>query len=149
MKIVRFLSAVALVVGGICLTGSLEAQVYKWIDENGSVHFGDLPPDDAEAEQITTQINTYESPEIADLDRDFGQFQKVVMYSATWCSVCKKAKTYFAEERIAFVEYDIEKSTKGKRDFERLGGKGVPVILVGDKRLNGFSKETFEKVYYR
>lgn len=47
------------------------------------------------------------------------------------------------------VEYDVEKSSKGKRDFKRLGGTGVPIILVGQKRLNGFSWETFEKLYYR
>lgn len=149
MQIVRFLFAIALVAGCMSYTEPLEAQVYKWVDEDGKVHFGDFPPDDAQAEQITTQINTYESAEIADLDQAFGRNQKVVMYSATWCSVCKKAKAYFAENRLAFVEYDVENSTKGKRDFERLSGKGVPVILVGDKRLNGFSKETFEKVFYR
>ena len=29
------------------------AQVYKWVDEKGQVHFGDCPPDDCEAEELT------------------------------------------------------------------------------------------------
>ena len=123
------------------------AQIYKWVDDEGNVHFTDLPPADKKTEQVTTQINTYESTELMDLNRDFGQSQKIIMYSTIWCGVCKKAKKYFEKNRIAYVEYDVEKSEKGKRDFKKLGGKGVPVILVGDKRLNGFSKERFEAAY--
>jgi hypothetical protein len=29
----------------------------------------------------------------------------------------------------------------GKTEFRRLGGAGVPIILVGDRRMNGFSAE--------
>lgn len=29
------------------------AQVYKWVDEKGQVHFGDCPPDDCEVEELT------------------------------------------------------------------------------------------------
>lgn len=28
-------------------------QVYRWVDENGVVHFGDMPPGQSESEQIT------------------------------------------------------------------------------------------------
>ena len=41
---------------------------------------------------------------------------------------------------IVFTEYDIEKSTKGRRDFESMKGRGVPIILVGDMRMNGFNQ---------
>ncbi len=70
------------------------------------------------------------------------------MYSASWCSACKRAKAYFEEQGIPYTEYDVEKSSKGKRDFKKLGGKGVPVILVGSKRINGFSRQAFERAYY-
>ncbi len=32
--------------------GDSEAQVYKWVDENGTVHFSDLPPPGDPAEQV-------------------------------------------------------------------------------------------------
>jgi len=48
---------------------------------------------------------------------------------------------------IRFTEYDIEKSSKGKRLYKNLGARGVPVILVGKKRMNGFSEAGFEKIY--
>ena len=45
------------------------------------------------------------------------------------------------------MEYDIEKSSKGKRLYQDLGATGVPVILVGKQRMNGFSEAGFELIY--
>ena len=55
---------------------------------------------------------------------------------------------YFLKKGIAFVEYDIQKNEQARREYRALGARGVPVILVGDKRLNGFSEKTFNKLYY-
>ncbi|MEM7195663.1 MAG: hypothetical protein AAF402_11980 [Pseudomonadota bacterium] len=46
-----------------------------------------------------------------------------------------------------FKEYDIEQSTAGKIAFEKTGGRRVPVILVGDRRMNGFTESGFELLY--
>lgn len=127
----------------------VSAEIYKWIDGEGKVHFTDQPPSGENFERLNLRINTYNSPEVTDVTGDFGQNKRVTMYGASWCAVCKKARKYFHAKGIAFVEYDIEKSSKGKRDFKKLGGRGVPIILVGGKRLNGFSQGTFEKLYYR
>ncbi len=69
------------------------------------------------------------------------------MYSTSWCGYCKKARRYFTENDIPYVDYDVETSAKGKRDYRKLGARGVPVILVGNKRLNGFSQDSFNKIY--
>lgn len=43
----RFLPIILLLV----VTATL-AQIYKWVDEQGGVHFGDRPPEDADAEDV-------------------------------------------------------------------------------------------------
>jgi glutaredoxin len=73
--------------------------------------------------------------------------KNVVIYSASWCGVCKKAKTYFRRNGIPFTEYDIEKGTRAKRMYKKLGATGVPVIIVGRKRMNGFSEAGFNRIY--
>jgi len=62
-------------------------------------------------------------------------------------TVCKKAKTYFKSNNVKYTEYDVEINAKGKRDFKRLDGRAVPIILVGDKQLNGFSQAKIESIY--
>ena len=64
----------------------------------------------------------------------------VKMYATSWCPYCAKARAYFARRNIAYVEVDIEKSREGRAEYDRLGARGIPVILVGPQRMNGFSE---------
>ncbi|MCP5439966.1 MAG: glutaredoxin family protein [Chromatiaceae bacterium] len=130
----------------VALSNAAHAEIYRWVDENGKVHFSDKPSWSHSSEQVTLRINTYEGVTYDTSSIDVGA-KKVVMYSASWCGVCKKAKRYFAEKGVTYTEYDVEKSVEGKSAFKKLGGKGVPVILVGSRRMNGFSIDGFEKLY--
>lgn len=75
-----------------------------------------------------------------------GQYNKspVIMYSTLWCPYCKKAREYFKRHRFSYVEYDIEASVTNLENFRALNGNGVPLILVGDRRMQGFSPQPFE-----
>lgn len=131
------------------------ADIFRWVDEQGRIHFTDKPPPQAESQSVRLRINSFTSPSIEPFQFDESLISKrvvtpdVIMYSTSWCGYCKQARRYFNQKQIAFTEYDVEKTDKGKQDFKRLGGKGVPVILVGDRRLNGFSKRAFEQIYQR
>jgi len=145
----------------LSLSITVHADVYKWVDKTGRIHFSDQAPLNMESENIELgELVTYTSAKVVDNDVAINEApnenkskakkyrrKKVVMYSAAWCGVCTKAKKYFKKNRIPFKEYDIDKSKKGKNDFKKLNARGVPVILVGKKRLNGFSKEKFESIY--
>ena len=65
---------------------------------------------------------------------------EVKMYATSWCPYCAKARAYFARRGITYLEVDIEKSKEGRAEYSRLGARGVPVILVGAQRMNGFSE---------
>jgi glutaredoxin len=134
------------------LSGGSYGQIYKWVDENGNTHFSSRPPARGEAETVEPRMtNTYSSPDTPTTSdkpqKAIRKPKKVVMYSAVWCGICKKAKNYFQRKGIAFKEYDIETSDKGRRDYKRLNGSGVPLILVGKQRMSGFSASKFERMY--
>jgi glutaredoxin len=141
--------------GILALSAQASAEIYKWVDEHGRTHFSDKAPASAQVEEVTIKINTYSSPSYSpdiftsDDNEKPGKrsSSKVTMYSTTWCGVCKKAKAYFRQNRISYTEYDVENSARGKQDFQKMNGKGVPIILVGNKRLNGFSQASFEQLY--
>jgi glutaredoxin len=75
--------------------------------------------------------------------------KKVIIYTTSRCGYCKKAKRHFKEKRIRYKEMNIENSKNAKRQFEKMKGTGVPIILVGNKRMNGFSKAGFDRLYGR
>jgi glutaredoxin-like YruB-family protein len=66
----------------------------------------------------------------------------VVMYSTTWCGVCKRARTYFQETGISFVEYDVDENASARAEYLQLNPRrSVPTIKVGDEVIVGFSAQ--------
>lgn len=64
----------------------------------------------------------------------------VVVYGTATCPYCQQARSYLEERQIRFVDIDVNESKAGRQAFVDLGGKAVPVILVGDRLLTGFNK---------
>jgi glutaredoxin len=62
------------------------------------------------------------------------------MYTTSWCPVCKEAKAWFLRNNVPFEEYDVEKDPDREREYKKLSGKGVPLILIGDNQLSGWSE---------
>lgn len=78
---------------------------------------------------------------------DYDKEEKVVMYATSWCPYCQQARNYFRQQGISYTEYDIERDADAKRRYQAFGGRGVPVIFVGKRRMNGFSVSGFNKIY--
>jgi len=70
----------------------------------------------------------------------------VEIYVTSWCGYCKQAVKYMKSKGIAYVAYDIEKDSAANQRHKELGGRGVPLIIIGSNRMSGFSAETLE--YY-
>lgn len=164
----------------LCCVSAATAEVYKWTDAAGNVHFSDKPAHaKARAVQLKTPINGFTSTVTREESKQASSASasnksrkqqartasassgnklkprikpgQVVMYSTTWCGYCKKAKAYFRKKGIRFREYDIEKSSKARLEYQALGAGGVPLILIGKQqgfhRLSGFSIARFENHY--
>lgn len=73
------------------------------------------------------------------------EFDKHVrLYGTQWCGYCRQAREYLNSRRIPFDDIDIDASDRGREQFAMLGGKGVPLILVGRQRLDGYDKTRLE-----
>ena len=127
------------------------AQVYKWTDPSGHVHYGDKAPEGERSEELKLQVRSYDGPpQVMDWAsiiraKPAGEMpivsSSVVMYSTSWCPHCKRARAYFASHGIAYRDVDVEKSASGAREFRELGGGGVPLILAGGRAMRGFSED--------
>ncbi|MEP6671484.1 MAG: glutaredoxin family protein [Chthoniobacter sp.] len=74
------------------------------------------------------------------------QGKQVVMYTTSHCPYCKQAKTYLTQRGIPFREVDIEASGVGKLEYQRLGGNGVPLIMVGGTKVEGFDEKELNRL---
>src|SRR5688572_19620663 len=93
--------------------------VYKWTDAQGVVHYGEVAPVDAKAQEIRI-----EAAPSRQAGRTSAQARPldVVMYSRADCGYCAKARRYFAERGIPYVEKDVQRNAQTTAEWKRLGG---------------------------
>jgi glutaredoxin len=136
------------------------AEIFKWTDKNGVIHYSENKPEKESVEefqlksyqQVTIErveepANTDQNQEQKDQKPKRSRPKKVVMYSAEWCGVGKTAKAYFKKNRIRYTSYDVEKNAAARKRYKKMGAKGVPVIFIGKQRMNGFNASGFDQIY--
>ena len=70
---------------------------------------------------------------------------KVVLFSTSTCSWCRRGKRYFRENRIPFKEINVERDQEAAKDITRKTGQtGVPVIKIGSQWIVGFDKQRID-----
>ena len=124
---------------------SAQAEIYRWTDASGRVHFSNQKPMEAQG----APVETYHSGMRVSIMEGTSQpsalpHARIRMFTTQWCPICKKAKAYLRERGIPFEELDVEASASAKAEYDQLGGKGVPVILVGERRMDGFDAGRME-----
>jgi len=127
-----------------CIPASAAAQqIYRWVDADGRVHYtAEKPPPGVKSSAVQSRINSYSgTPLISGAASPGASKPEIKMFATDWCPYCRKAQDYFARQGIRYTHVDIEKSAAARAEYQRLGARGVPVILVGGQRMNGFSEE--------
>ena len=121
------------------------AGVYKWTDAEGRIHYSDSAPADQKPAQVKIQVNSITGPAtVSTIPAATSKApspsakERVRIYTTSWCGYCKKAKAQLAARRVPFDEIDVETSDSGRREFASIHGRGVPVVLVGSQRMDGF-----------
>ena len=71
---------------------------------------------------------------------------RVTLYSSSNCPHCRQLKKLLQQLRVAHAEFDVQKSQRAQKDLLRLGSRGVPVLLVGQDRVDGFQPKKVEQL---
>jgi mycoredoxin len=161
------------------------AEVFKWTDKHGVVHYEDKPPENKD-KISAAKVEKLELSPIQILDdgsvRNTGkenagllakwldkaedlkvdilrrietwrgktpvvsqQTNVVEIYTASWCSACKKAKRWLGEHGVAYKDYDIEKDANAALRMRKLGGGGsVPFAVINGETFQGFDPAGYQ-----
>jgi glutaredoxin len=146
----RLLSAVLL-----AWPPSAGAQVYKWTDEKGEVHYSNTRPAKTASKVKVLdggRVSSYEaSPAGAGSGLENLQpastSQTVELFTTSWCPYCVKAKSYLRSRGISYQEYDVESDASAAARARGFGWSGgVPFALIGGKPVRGFSESTYDRL---
>jgi glutaredoxin len=72
--------------------------------------------------------------------------KSVILYTTSSCPACSAAKSYFARKGVSYDERDVNSSPAAMQEFRQLGGRGVPLILVGSERMEGFNARRLDQL---
>jgi glutaredoxin len=125
----------------VCIPVSAQ-QIHRWVDADGRVQYTDTPPAGVKSSPVRSRISSYSGTPVVSGTASAGATRpEIKMYSTDWCGYCRKARDFFARQGIRYTELDVDKSPAARAEYQRMGARGVPVILVGTQRMNGYSEE--------
>ena len=121
-----------------------QAQLYRWVDEKGGVHYTDQPPPASakkveEKKFIDNVIQTDKLPYASQLAmKNF----PVILYTGDCGAACISAKAYLTKRGIPFTERLPGKSPADLEQFKKSSKENfIPLLLVGKSTsLKGFSE---------
>jgi mycoredoxin len=73
---------------------------------------------------------------------------QVVLYATSSCPYCKMTRALLARHQVRYVEMDIERSMVARRQYDQLGGGGVPILVVNDTVVRGYDPDKMLSVLY-
>jgi alkyl hydroperoxide reductase subunit F len=65
---------------------------------------------------------------------------RITLYSTRQCPACRQARAYLQQLGLTFQELDVGSNLRAQKALARLGTRSVPVILIGDSRVDGFDR---------
>jgi glutaredoxin len=65
----------------------------------------------------------------------------VVMLSTSTCGYCRKLRADLGDWGVEFEDLDVESDRSGRRAYHQVNGRGVPILVIGDQVLHGYSPE--------
>jgi glutaredoxin len=117
---------------------SAGAQVYKWTDAKGVVHFSDTPPASVKAEIITYSA----ADSAAALPYELAQAARanpVLLYTSAPCAPCDQARSFLQRRGIPYAEKTVSTSDDQQQLKDAGSDNQLPLLLVGRTKLLGFA----------
>ena len=69
---------------------------------------------------------------------------KVVIYTTQNCPHCQHAKRWLKKYKVPFLDFNVAKPGKIQKQFFKMGGRSVPLIVVGEQKFSGFNPQQLE-----
>ena len=129
-----------------CLSAS--AQVYKWTDAQGTVHYTDTPPPARSASQIRTPAPgaaSVRTPLPYELARA-AKASPVTLYTTTRsaCAGCDQGRALLRARGVPYTEKTVD-SDEDKEQLRQLAGKlELPLLVVGSRQIAGFQDAAWQ-----
>lgn len=119
--------------------------LYRWVDQDGRVHYTDTPPPGAGAKSVQQRSSTSSGGDASSLPYAIQQAMKnnpVVVYTSSNCGqACAEGKALLTSRGVPFREVPVADEKSREELKSASGGDLVPVMTVGRGVSKGFEAD--------
>lgn len=124
----------------LALAAPASAEIYRWVDNDGRVHFGDQPPGDINRVQQMPKQTLPENAQAAKM-RQAVEKAPVTLYITDCGAPCSQATALLQGRGIPFTTRQVDKDPEAVKSLRQLIGQlQVPTLKIGDNVQKGFEK---------
>jgi glutaredoxin len=69
---------------------------------------------------------------------------EIIMFTMEGCGYCTKTRELLSKYNVDFVEYDIIKYPENRKKYDKLGGRGVPLTIIGNNKITGYNEKALK-----
>lgn len=134
---------IALLLSLLVAAAAQAGQLYRWVDQDGRVHYSDLlPPPEAQGGERKRLGDKPPAPTLPYAVQEAARSFPVTLYTAEGCGEgCKQAVAYLTRRGTPFTEKDAREPDNSKVVMSLAGGRlEVPLLTVGRTSLRGYEE---------
>lgn len=141
---------IVLLLAGLLILPAQAAELYRWVDDSGKVHYGDAQARDAArnvAESDTVKFSTKpaSNDELPYETRQAKEKFPVTLYVSDNCGApCTDARALLNKRGIPYTEKTLNTKT-AIDEFRKLSGSDdAPTLAVGNTYLKGYRADVWQ-----
>ena len=131
----------------LLLGASAQAEMYRWVDKAGKVHYGDRLPPPSETKKVEEKKfggNLIQAGNLPYATQQAAKNFPVTLYTGDCGEFCTKAKAYLAKRGIPYSERLPGKNPADTELFKKISTENlIPVLQVGSTNLKGYEESTW------
>jgi len=114
---------------------SAQAQLYRWTDDSGKVHYTDMPPPanakNVQKKELARPVPTESSQQPYALQQALKKFPVTIYVSKDCGDPCKRGLAHLKKRGVPFAEKNVSKQDEIDELTKLAGAPRVPTLVVG------------------
>jgi len=135
------MNRIAVILLALVFAAPAAAELYRWTDSQGRVHYSDQPPPSEikKLKRIVTPGAAAGEPSQAR--------QPVVLYTSNCGPTCDQAADYLRQRNVPFSLKNAQTDQTAAAELKkRTGALEVPVLFIGESMQRGYSPSVWDKM---
>lgn len=134
-----------LLIGLLAAGAAYAAELYRWVDAEGKVHYTDTPPPPSakkgEEKHLTPSVIQSTQPYAT---REAVKNFPVTLYVSDCGETCDQAKKHLVQRGIPFATKNADDPAVQEEMRKQFGGLQVPILVIGKTPTKGYEASTWD-----